>query len=87
MESSIDYYQFKQLLHTLENADSLIRFRLVGESWTEFSKVVLVSENAVMCQEGTTQRVIVNLRNVTEFQIDQPHLEYLPHIPYRIDRG
>jgi hypothetical protein len=87
MENRIDYYQFKQLLQTLENAESSIRFRLVGESWTEFSMVVLVSENAVMYQEGMIRRVIMNLRNVTEFQIDQPHLEYLPDYPYRIDRG
>lgn len=87
MESSIDYYQFKQLLHTLENAETSIRFRLIGEQWTGFSNVILVSENALLFQEGASQRVIMNLRNVVEFELDQQHLEYLPNNSYRIGRG
>lgn len=87
MQNNIDYYQFKQLLHALENTNSSIRFRLMGDCWTEFFKVILVSENAVMYQEGITRRIIMNLRNVIEFEIDQPHLEYVPNNPYRIGRG
>ena len=87
MENSIDYYQFKQLLHTLENVETLIRFRLIGEQWTDFSKVILVSESALLFQEGAVQRVIMNLRNVVEFELDQQHLEYLPNNSYRIGRG
>ena len=87
MENSIDYYQFKQLLHTLENVETLIRFRMIGEQWTDFSKVILVSESALLFQEGAVQRVIMNLRNVVEFELDQQHLDYLPNNSYCIGRG
>lgn len=86
MDNNIDFPEFKHLLRSLEAGNPSIRFRLAGQPWTQFSKVVLVSEDAVLYQEDITRRIIMNLRDVIEFEIDQPHLEYLPKTLYRILR-
>ena len=82
MENVIEYYQFKLLLESLENRAVQIRLRLMGESWTNFSKVILVSDNSLMYQVDMVKKVITGLRDVIEFEIDRPHLHWLPKTKY-----
>ena len=72
MENRIDYPTYQQLLHALESADITIRLRLLGEPWTKFSKLLLLSESAMILQDGSERKVIVNLRNVIELHLQQP---------------
>ena len=72
MENQIDLRQFRQLLGTLENLDIGIRLRLTGERWTDHSKVVLLSEHAVLLQANGQHKLISNIGNIVEFEIDKP---------------
>jgi hypothetical protein len=84
----IDLLQFKKLLAEIENTEVLIRIRLAGERWMEFSKVIIVSENAcILEEENKPRRPVLNLRAVVEFAIDRPHLDYLVNTPYEVLRG
>jgi len=57
----------------MENSGILIRLRLMGEPWLEFSTPILVSENAMIIQGASDRRMIPNLRNIVEFELDRPH--------------
>jgi hypothetical protein len=84
MERRIDFSQFKQLLATIENSEVAIRIRVAGEEWSDFSHVLLLSENAMILQQDGRRRIIMNLKNVAEFQIDKPHLVFEPLTEYEI---
>ena len=88
MENKIALSEFRKLLTDIENRDVLIRIRVSGERWMEYSKVVLVSVNAMILQEGDKpRRPVMNLGAVVEFAIDRPHLEFLENVPYQVERG
>lgn len=88
MENKIALSQFRRLLTDIENSEVLIRIRLSGERWMEYSKVVLVSVNAMILQEGDKpRRPVMNLRAVVEFAIDRPYSDFLENVPYQVERG
>ena len=84
MDRLIDFSHFKQLLATIESSDISIRIRATGEQWNDFSQVLLLSENAMILQENGKRRIVMNLQNIVEFEIDKPHLDFEPGHPYRI---
>ena len=83
MKDQVDYAYFRKLLNSLENSEVSIRVRLSGEGWIEYSKLLLLSESAMILQNGTS-RVILNIRNTVEFEIDQPLMELSARTPYEI---
>jgi hypothetical protein len=84
MERSIDFSKFRQLLAAIENSEVLIRIRCSGERWCEFSSLLLLSENAMILQENSRRRIIMNLKNVVEFEIDQAALDLDPNAQYLV---
>jgi hypothetical protein len=70
MENVIDFLQFRQLLQSLENSNTAIRLRMMGEQWMDFSSVVILSEHAMLLQANGQRKLITNLRNVVEIEID-----------------
>lgn len=55
-----------------------------GETWTDFSKLILLSENAMILQNGSERRIILNVRNVVEFEVDKGVRQILPRVLYGI---
>ena len=84
MQNTIDHYQFRQLLESLENSDTSIRLRISGKSWSEFASVVLVSEHAMICDENGQRKMITNLRSIVEFEIDKPVLDFRSDCSYSV---
>lgn len=72
MDHTIDLLAFQNLLQRLENGDVSIRLRLLGEPWTKFSRIILLSESAMIVQDTEDRKTIINIRNVIEFEIDKP---------------
>lgn len=72
MNSSVDFPVFRQLLQSLENQQTSIRVRRLGEPWTPFSRLILLSDNAMILQDNNERKIIINVRNVIEFELDQP---------------
>lgn len=85
MEKRIDFATFRQLLQSLENSDTAIRLRMSGEEWMDFTKLILLSESAMIVEDPSMKRVVKNLRNVVEFEVDEPVLELSPFSLYEID--
>lgn len=83
MKDQVEFTHFRRLLETVENSEVSIRIRLSGEGWMGYAKLLLLSESAMILQNGTS-RVILNLRNTVEFEIDQPLLGLLAGTPYEI---
>ena len=84
MENIIDLAGFRKVLQVLENSDVAIRLRLLGETWTGFARVILLSESAVILQDGSDRRMIINIRNVMEFEVDNGLLGLIANVPYEI---
>lgn len=84
MESKIDFYSFRALLESLENSETSIRLRMSGEGWTQFAKLILLSESAMIVQDDARGRVIMNLRSIVEFEIDAPALDLKPFRAYEV---
>ena len=84
MEKRIDFGTFRQLLQSLENSDTAIRLRMSGEEWMDFTKLILLSESAMIVEDPSMKRVVKNLRNVVEFEVDEPVLELSPFSLYEI---
>lgn len=84
MERRVDFMTFRQLLQSLENCDTAIRLRISGEAWTDFSALILLSENAMILQDGSEGRLVINLRNVVQFELAEPHLDLIAYNVYEI---
>ncbi|HEY9489562.1 MAG TPA: hypothetical protein VIQ51_14565 [Chryseosolibacter sp.] len=84
MQDTINFPQFKRLLETLENSEISIRLRISGESWLPYSRLILLSESAMILQDGPERKMITNLRNIVEFEIDKKILTLEAHCPYEI---
>lgn len=69
MDNKVDFARFRELLQSLENADIKVRLRTLGNPWTSFCTVILLSESAMILQDGTDRKIIMNLRNVVEFEL------------------
>ena len=55
-----------------------------GESWMDFSKLILLSESAMIIQDASERRMIMNLRNVAEFELGEPVLDLPANSPYEV---
>lgn len=84
MENTIDFLEFRQLLQSLENTDTAIRLRTTGEPWTDFSLVMILSDHAMLLQANGQRKLISNLRNIVEFEIDKPVGDYSADRVYSI---
>lgn len=72
MDAKIDFAQFRQLLQAIENADTTIRLRTLGNPWTTFCNLILLSESAMILKDDTERKIIMNLKNVVEFEVSAP---------------
>lgn len=72
MDQTIDLPAFQNLLQRLENGDVSIRLRLLGEPWTKFSRLILLSESAMIVQDSDDRKTIINIRNIIQFELDKP---------------
>lgn len=70
MDNKVDFAQFRDLLQALENSHVTIRLRMLGSPWTSFCKLILLSESAMILQDGTERKIIMNLKNVVEFELE-----------------
>ncbi len=86
MEYTIDVPSFKALLSELEGSAIRLRTRASGEPWGRFASVILLSENAMILQDGEERRTIINLRNVIEFELDKPLRDYREKTTYVVRR-
>ena len=84
MENRVDFPRFRELLHVLENSGTLIRVRLSGEGWMADSKLILLSESAMILQDERDHKTIVNLRNVVEFQLEKAVLGFTAEGLYEV---
>ena len=84
MDNVIDFLQFRQLLQSLENSNTAIRLRMMGEPWMDFSLVVILSEHAMLLQSNGQRKLISNLRSVVEFEIDKTVGDYAANRVYSI---
>ena len=84
MERRIDFTTFKQVLQSIENTEVTIRLRMSGEGWMDFAKLILLSESAMIVQHNSRGKVIMNLRNVVEFEIDEPVLDLSAYKQYEV---
>lgn len=87
MEREVDYGRFRRLLENIESGDVRIRIRNAGESWSGFSQVLLLSENAMILQENGRRRIVMNLRHIEEFELDREHFDCEPNVPYKVQKG
>jgi hypothetical protein len=71
MEHRIEFSEFRRVLEWLENSDALIRLRTSGEPWTPASRLILLSDNAMILQPAADRKIIINVGNVVEFELDQ----------------
>lgn len=84
MENTVEFADFRQLLETVENTDIAIRLRVSGEPWTQFSKLILLSDTAMILQNGVDTKIIVHIRNVIEFEINYAYAPYKAHTTYEV---
>lgn len=84
LETKIDFLTFRELLESIENSEVSLRLRMPGERWTDFSKLILLSQNAMILQNGSERRIILNVRSVVEFEVDKPVRQILPRLAYEI---
>ena len=85
MDKNIDFVRFRALLETLENSDITIRLRMLGHPWTSFCTLILLSESAMILQDGTDRKIIMNLKNVVEFELSEDVGELPANSPYEVE--
>ena len=64
MKDKVDFAQFRRLLESLENSEGSIRVRLSGEGWMEYSKILLLSESAMILQNGASRVMPATLSGI-----------------------
>lgn len=84
MENKVDFPTFRELLQVLENSGALVRVRLSGEGWMPFARLILLSESAMILQDGSDHKAIVNLRNVVQFELEKPALDFSGEVVYEV---
>lgn len=84
MDNLIDFSEFRDLLQMLENSDITIRLRMLGNPWTAFCKLILLSESAMILQDSTESKIIMNLRNVVEFELGEEVDGWKGNTPYEV---
>ena len=71
MENRIGFCDFRKLLEALENADVKIRVRVMGQPWTGFLKLILLSDSAMILEDGVDRKIVLHLKNVMQFEVNQ----------------
>ncbi len=84
MQNRVDSFALKQLLQSLENANVPIRIRGMGKPWMDFCRLVLLSDSAMILESDDDPRIIINIRNVMEFQLGQPFAGYEAELTYEV---
>lgn len=84
MEDRIDFSDFRTLLESLENSEIKIRVRLMGQGWTGYSKLILLSESAMILEDDSDQKTVFYIKNVIRFQVDQEAFNVKPDITYEV---
>ncbi len=84
MEDGIDFYDFRTLLASLENSEIKIRVRLMGQGWTGYSKLILLSESAMILEDDSDQKTVLYVKNVIKFQIDRAAFNIRPDTTYEV---
>lgn len=84
MQPKVDFQSFRILLESLENTDKKIRLRPLGESWIDFSRVILLSDSAMIIQSDGERKVIINIKNVMEFQVEKEVSSFEPGTVYEV---
>jgi hypothetical protein len=86
---TISVLQLKRLLHELKDSKSttLVRPRLLGQMWQPaFLKIFVVTENGVVFLDPLTNKtkIISNLADVVQFELDSRYQIYHPYFHYKI---
>lgn len=84
MHDRIDLFRLKQLLQSLENSEVRIRVRAIGEGWMAYCKLVLLSDSAMILQSDDERRIIVYIKNVVEFQLEEPFSGYPANTTFEV---
>lgn len=84
MQNRTDFQEFIRLLQTIENSDTPVRVRTLGDPWMEFAKLMLLSDSAMILEMIDGRRVILNIKNVVEFQLERRILDYEAKTTYEI---
>ena len=84
MQEKVDPSELKHLLQSLENSDIRIRLRGMGEQWLSFCKLVLLSDSAMILQADDKPRIILGIRSVMEFQLEQNFSGYDASVIYEV---
>jgi len=85
MDNKLDFTRFRELLQRLENTGVTIRFRQLGNPWSSFCQLILLSESAMILQESNDRKIIMNLRNVVEFEVSETVAEFKANQTYEIE--
>lgn len=84
MVNEVSVAHFIALLQQLENSGTGIRLRLSGKTWTPFCQLIVLSESAMILRNNTESQLIVNLRNVMQFEVEEGVAGFKPRTPYEI---
>lgn len=84
MDCRIDFNSFRELLELLENTEHNIRLRRSGEGWMDFSRLILLSDSAMIVQDASARKVIMHLRHVVEFEVEKPHMGLTANSTYEV---
>jgi hypothetical protein len=81
--------ELKKLLNDVneKGANVMIRFRLMGEMWSErFMKVIKVTDSGVFFDDAAIHKYVHvrNLGNLLQFEIDSKWNNFLPFFHYQI---
>lgn len=71
MNNKVDFARFRDVLQEIENSDITLRVRVLGNAWTSFCTLILLSESAMILQDTTDNKMITNLKNIVEFELGE----------------
>lgn len=88
-QTLISVVDFQRLLTDLKERrpDISIRYRLLGEMWTDhFMSVFYITTKGVLLNDDVTHKLIAisDLSNIMQFEIDNPFQGYQPYFHYEV---
>ncbi len=84
MDDKVDFSDFRMLLESLENAEVMIRLRAMGQAWTSYSKLILLSDSALILEDGEDQRMVLYVKNIIKFQVEKAVHSFKPGTTYEV---
>lgn len=84
MGNKVDFARFRDLLQEIENSDITIRVRVLGNPWTSFCTLILLSESAMILLDSTDSKIIINLKNIVEFELEEEVRELKANTVYEV---